>query len=125
MEDRHSSQVAQNPFAALFPSVEKAEEYRKQHNESDLKRDLPVTTHTQSITVSLKEARENDPKSESEHTEVEKINDEKDRVWMVNDMLQRVFLITVDEGNLSLINLSLITNLIHTQLRQNIKSMTD
>ena len=93
MEDRHSSQVAQNPFAALFPSVEKAEEYRKQHNESELKGDM-VTTHTQSITVSLKEVRE----SESGHTEVEKINDEKERVWMVNDMLQRVFLITVDEG---------------------------
>ena len=85
MEDRQSSQVSQNPFAALFPSVEKAEEYS--------------TTHTQSITVSLKDARNSDSKTGSELSEVEKLNDEKDRMWMVNDMLQRVFLITVDEGN--------------------------
>jgi len=85
MEDRHSSQVSQNPFAALFPSVEKAEEYS--------------TTHTQSITVSLKDARNSDSKTTPGHAEVEKLNDEKDMMWMVNDMLQRVFLITVDEGN--------------------------
>ena len=85
MEDRQSSQVSQNPFAALFPSVEKAEEYS--------------TTHTQSITVSLKDARNSDSKTGSGLDEVEKLNDEKDRMWMVNDLLQRVFLITVDEGN--------------------------
>ena len=85
MEDRQASQVSQNPFAALFPSVEKAEEYS--------------TTHTQSITVSLKDARNSDSKTGSGLDEVEKLNDEKDRMWMVNDLLQRVFLITVDEGN--------------------------
>ena len=85
MEDRQSSQVSQNPFAALFPSVEKAEEYS--------------TTHTQSITVSLKDARNSDSKTGSGLDEVEKLNVEKDRIWMVNDLLQRVFLITVDEGN--------------------------
>lgn len=85
MEDRQSSQVSQNPFAALFPSVEKAEEYS--------------TTHTQSITVSLKDATNSDSKTGSGLSEVEKLNDEKDRMCMVNDMLQRVFLITVDEGN--------------------------
>lgn len=98
MEDRHSSQVTQNPFAALFPSVEKAEEYRKQHNDPEIKDDL-VTTHTQSITVSLKDVSNNDSKTGSGHAEVEKLNDEKDRIWMVNNMIQRVFLITVDEGN--------------------------
>ncbi|XP_020626137.1 ubiquitin conjugation factor E4 A-like [Orbicella faveolata] len=85
MEDRHSSQVSQNPFVALFPSVEKAEEYS--------------TTHTQSITVSLKDAGNSDSKTGSGHAEVETLNDEKDRMWMVNDMLQRVFLITVDEDS--------------------------
>ena len=115
MEDRHSSQVAQNPFAALFPSIEKAEEYRKQHGESELKGDI-VTT--QSITVSLKEVQGNDSKSESACVEMEIIIDEKDRLWMVNDMLQRVFLITVDEGNLLLINYILLmrTKLIDIQV---------
>ena len=113
MENRNLSQIAQNPFAALFPSVEKAEEYRKHHNESYLKGDM-VSTHTQSITVSLKEARESSSKSDSGHAEVEKINDNKEGVWMVNDMLQRVFLITVDNGNLLINLITLTKNLIHT-----------
>ena len=109
MEDRPSSQVAQNPFSALFPSVEKAEEYRKQRGDAGLKGDI-VNTQIQSITVSMKEvSRDNDSKAESGRAEVEKITDEKDRVWMVNDLLQRVFLITVDDGNL-LINLLSVVN---------------
>ena len=85
MEDRHSLHVAQNPFAALFPSVEKAEEYRKH------------TTQTSAINVSVKGIIENDSKPKAE-TEV-KIT-EGERAWIVNDMLQRVFLITVDNGNI-------------------------
>ena len=104
MEDRSSSQISQNPFAALFPSVEKAEEFRKQHEDSlttakTVDKHRPDTVmQSQPITVSLKDVQDNNATNESEHGDPEALNDEKDKVWMVNDLLQRVFLITVDNG---------------------------
>ena len=103
MEDRNTSQVGQNPFAALFPSVEKAEEYRKQHEDSVMQtvdqHQSDTVMQTQPITLSLKDVGNSDSTIESEHADIEALNDEKDRVWIVNDFLQRVFLITVDNGN--------------------------
>ena len=105
MEDRNLSQVAQNPFAGLFPSAEKAEEYRKQHDSSVAslqsveKHNADTVMQTQPITVSMKEIRDDNLSNESEHVDVEELN-EKDRAWMLNDLLQRVFLITVDNGNI-------------------------
>ncbi|KAJ7373176.1 hypothetical protein OS493_014324 [Desmophyllum pertusum] len=97
MEDRPHHRWLKIHFQLSFPSVEKAEEYRKQRGDSGIKGDI-VNTQIQSITVSMKEvSRDNDSKAESGLAEVEKITDEKDRVWMVNGLLQRVFLITVDD----------------------------
>ena len=104
MEDRSVAQVNQNPFAALFPSIEKAEEYRKQHEDSvtavqtDQDREADRVMQTQPITVSMKGIRDDNIKSESAQVNIEGFNDEEDRAWILNDLLQRVFLITVDNG---------------------------
>lgn len=102
MEDRSVAQVNQNPFAALFPSIEKAEEYRKQHEDSvtavqtDQDREADRVMQTQPITVSMKGIHDDNIKSESAQVNIEGFNDEEDRAWILNDLLQRVFLITVD-----------------------------
>ena len=105
MEDRNLSEVAQNPFAALFPSVEKAEKYRKQHGDAVTtlqtvdQHNADTVMQTQPLSVLLKDVQGIDSKNETEHGVVETLNNEKDRAWLVNDLLQRVFLITVDNGN--------------------------
>lgn len=81
MDDRHFLQVAQNPFAALFPSVEKAEEFRQ---------------NASALNVSAKGIIDNDSKPNSIN-EVQ-INEEE-RTWIVNDTLQRVFLITINNDS--------------------------
>lgn len=81
MDDRHFLQVAQNPFAALFPSVEKAEEFRQ---------------NTSALNVSAKGIIDKDSKPNSKN-EVQ-INEEE-RTWIVNDTLQRVFLITINNDS--------------------------
>ena len=102
MEDRNSSQLAQNPFAALFPSAEKAEEYSKQHDGSVTSlqsvQNADTVMQTQPITVSMKEIHDDSLSNESERVDMGELN-EMDRAWMLNDLLQRVFLITVDNGN--------------------------
>lgn len=103
MEDRNSSQLAQNPFAALFPSAEKAEEYRKQQDGSVTSlqsvENADTVMQTQPITVSMKEIHDDSLSNESERVDMEEF-DEMDRAWTLNDLLQRVFLITVDNGNI-------------------------
>lgn len=105
MEDRNLSEVAQNPFAALFPSVEKAEKYRKQHGDAVTtlqtvdQHNADTVMQTQPLSVLLKDVQGIDSKNETEHGVVETLNNEKDRAWLVNDLLQRVFLITVDNDS--------------------------
>lgn len=90
--------MAQNPFAALFPSVEEAEEYSKKHEESIVQtHNVDTLMQTQPIRVSIKEIH-SDTTIESECSDMQTSkNDEKDRAWMMNDLLQRMFLITVDD----------------------------
>lgn len=101
MECGNPSKVAQNPFAALFPSVEEAEEYSKKHEESIVQtHNVDTLMQTQPIRVSIKEIH-SDTTIESECSDMQTSkNDEKDRAWMMNDLLQRMFLITVDDGKL-------------------------
>ena len=101
-KNKNPSEVAQNPFAALFPSVEKAEEYRKQHGEVIAVHSPKENTVSkiQPISVLLRDVQEIESKNEAGHTTTADIViDEKERAWILNDLLQRVFLITVDNGN--------------------------
>ena len=101
MENRNSSEVAQNPFAALFPSVEEAEEYTRQHGEVITVHSPKADTVTkvEPISVLLRDVQDIGSGKETEHSVTEPLIDEKERAWMLNDLLQRVFLITVDNGN--------------------------
>ena len=76
----------QNPFAALFRSVEEAEEFRKH------------SSKTSAPNVSAKGIIDNDSKSNTKNDT--QINEEE-KAWIVNDMFQRVFLITVNNGKIS------------------------
>ena len=111
MGDNEALDVATNPFSALFPSEEQAEEYRRQHNKpvSDNQGDKGltvqrVTCQTNPCTFSLKHGNI-DFVSESSgladrttHTTKQKNETTVSDPQMVNDLLQRVFLITVDPG---------------------------
>lgn len=101
-KNKNPSEVAQNPFAALFPSVEKAEEYRKQHGEVIAVHSPKENTVSkiQPISVLLRDVQEIESKNEAGHTTTADIViDEKERAWILNDLLQRVFLITVDNDS--------------------------
>ena len=87
------SNLASNPFAALFPSVEKAEEYsREQRRKSQKVGESHVSSQGSSVTISLKN-EDAVPQIIEGH---QRGDEETARV--VNDLLQRVFLITVDDG---------------------------
>ena len=87
------SNLTSNPFAALFPSVEKAEEYsREQTRKSQKVGESHVSSQGSSVTISLKN-EDAVPQIIEGH---EKSDEETARV--VNDLLQRVFLIAVDNG---------------------------
>ena len=75
----------QNPFAALFRSVEEAEEFRKH------------SSKTSAPNVSAKGIIDNDSKPNTKNDA--QINEEE-KAWIVNDMFQRVFLITVNNGKI-------------------------
>ena len=104
MEDKSTKQANQNPFAALFPSAEKAEEYRKQHEvsvtsvQTDHKREEDKVMEAQAIKLYVKEIHDACKRNASGQAIVEAVNDEEEKAWILNDLLQRVFLITVDNG---------------------------
>lgn len=97
-------QANQNPFAALFPSLEKAEDYRKQHEfsttlvQTDHKHEEDKLIETQAVKLSVKKIHYDGKRNASAQASVDVVMDEEEKAWILNDFLQRVFLITVDNG---------------------------
>ena len=97
-------QTNQNPFAALFPSLEKAEDYRKQHEfsatlvQTDHKHEGDTVMEAETVKLSMKKIHGDSKRNASAQAIVDTVSDEEEKAWILNDFLQRVFLITVDNG---------------------------
>lgn len=75
-----------NPFVALFPSLDEAIEYKSRSNDSNVKLSVKEI-QTESVDITLSPIKDKEPDNRIE-LDVERIT---------NNLLQRVFLITIDE----------------------------
>ena len=92
---RNSNDLSKNPFAALFPSLQHAEEYVKS-----------VKTG-----IYLEKTGKNTSGEFSQQTS----NEWQDRAQIINDFLQRAFLFTVISGNNFIsVNQLIIHSFIHS-----------
>ena len=89
-ENNCSNSLSSNPFAALFPSLQRAFEFRQEQLQQGAFTE--GSTAETPITLSLKDRH-------SPETDVHEAADrEHELPQMINDVLQRVFLIAVNAG---------------------------
>ena len=91
--DRDSHDLSKNPFAALFPSLQHAEEYIRSTKAAAEPEDYRKKSNSSSIA-------ENSSDKGTEHGQ-EGSSEWHNKVQIINDFLQRGFLFTVSQGSIN------------------------
>ena len=92
--NQETRDLSTNPFAALFPSLQHAEDYIRSTKETNhvMKEQNQIGTDTGQFNFTKKESRNDEQDMEDTGYE--------DKPQMINDFLQRGFLFTVNSGNI-------------------------
>ena len=102
-EERKEEDLSNNPFVALFPSVKHAQEYieatKRVLNESDSQKLGSSTTSSSNSSKPGSKLLQNLAQSKAGNNQDELSQRHK----IMNDMLQRIFLFTVDPGKITIL----------------------